>query len=313
MEDRLVAGDYAGLAVMCATLRLYRELEDGHRNRRAVFTDHVLTRLSRYNRVILLRDGLQGGDTRVLQEVLAFVALIPTAALDGVVHLLGKLREGPGYRALRDHLEARAADLTPFWQGRLASAPTVAQIEAVRRLAASGNPQALQTLRQTLGHENPTLRREALLALRGTWDEELAGRIAEYLAGSEAGPRLAALEFAMAARAPEMFEPLQALLEQADFARREAGEQALSVAALVRSDPERGLAWAHERLSSRGLFGGRRTRALQVAVGVGLARCGLPDALELALAWVAEQPEDDPARVAVEEALTEVGRGGGHA
>ena len=301
LEDLMAAQDLSGLAAAVSVLRAHCLVRDATRDVRQAFVAEALAPLARYHRLILLRPALLDGRREDLDRLMGFFELLPRTELEGLVGFLTKLGEGPATRPLRELLERRGADMTAFHVTRLKSENVLVVLESLRAL--TGNAKADAVVRAQLDNRNPSVRRQALLAMKGRWSTEVMTDALRFLQSDEVGMRLAALEVAAAARDPEMVEPLRTIAERPDFARRDADERRHHVSALLACDPAAALPWARAQLARRNLFARRQAQALQEGVVLALLEHDDPDALQALAEWVSGEPTSSPLRQQVEPVL----------
>lgn len=303
LEDVLAANDLDTLSAIVDALRAHCQVRDETRDARQAFVADVLGPLARYHRLILLRPALTAGRREDLDKLMSFFDLLPRTELDGLVSFLVKLGDGPAARPLRELLERRGADLTPYHVARLKSENVLVVLEALRLLAASWTPKAEEAVRALLDNRNPSVRRQAMLAFKGRWDTQVFTDALRFLQADEVSLRLAALEVIAAARDPEMAEPLQTVAERPDFAKRDLDERRRHLSALVACDAERAVPWLAAQLPRRNLFARRHSQALHEAAVLALLDHDRPDTRQALSAWLSTEPANSPLRLEVEPVL----------
>ena len=303
LEERMAEVDLDGLAAAVEALRAHCRVTDGTREVRQAFVSDALAPLARYHRLILLRPVLTDGTRDGFDKLVGFFELLPRSELDGLVGFLAKLGDGPAARPLRELLERRGADLTPFHLARLHSENVLVVLEALRLLAGSTNPKVEEAVRGLLDNRNPSVRRQALLSLKGRWSTEVFTDVLRFLQADEVGLRLAALEVAAAARDPEMAEPLRTIAERPDFARRDADERRQHLSTLLACDREGAVPWLRGQLSRRGLFARRQAQALHEGAVLALLDHDGPDTRQVLAEWLSGEPASSALRQQVEPVL----------
>ncbi|MBW2731190.1 MAG: HEAT repeat domain-containing protein [Deltaproteobacteria bacterium] len=106
-------------------------------------------------------------ETFDLSQLEVFFRLLPPEVNRELVGLLRHAASSPGRRALVKLLQARGADLTPFFVQQLSSAETAVVLGAMRALSASEAPGALAALRRAIGHEDWRVNVTAIEGLKG--------------------------------------------------------------------------------------------------------------------------------------------------
>jgi hypothetical protein len=304
LEDVMAANDLDTLAACMDALRGHCRISDARHDARRAFVDEILGPLARYHRLILLRPALAEGRRDDLERLMSFFELLPRSELEGLVSFLSKLNDGPAARPLRELLERRGADLTPYHVGRLKSENVLVVLDSLRIIAGSANPQAQSALMGLLDNRNPSVRRQAMLALKGRWSTEVFTQALRFLQAGEVGLRLAALEVIAAARDPEMAEPLRTIAERPDFAKCDADERHQHLSALLACDRAATVAWLKTQLSRRNLFGRRQSQALIEGGVLALLDHDGPDTRQILAEWVSGEPASSALRQRVEPILT---------
>ena len=303
LEDLMAEVDLDRLAAAVSTLRAHASVRDATREVRAAFVAEALAPLARYHRLILLRPVLMEGKREDLDKLLPFFEILPRSELEGLVSFLVKLGDGPAARPLRELLEQRGADMTPFHVGRLKSENVLVVLDSLRALASNSSPKAVEAVRGLLDNRNPSVRRQALLTLKGRWNDEVCGEALRFLNGDEVGMRLAALEVIAASHDPGMVEPLLALADRPDFARRDTDERRQHLSALLACDRRAVLPWIKAQIGRRSLFGRRQAQALQEGAVLALLDHDAPETRQVLIDWLAGESASSPLRQQVEPVL----------
>jgi len=302
-EDVMAANDLETLSALVDALRAHSLVRDDTRAARQAFVADVLGPLARYHRLLLLRPALTEGRRDDLDRLMAFFELLPRSELDGLVSFLVKLGDGPAARPLRELLERRGADLTPYHVARLKSENVLVVLEALRLLSASWSPKAEEAARGLLDNRNPSVRRQAMLAFKGRWSTRVFTDALRFLQADEVSLRLAALEVIASSRDSEMAEPLTTIAERPDFGRRDLDERRRHLSALLACDPATAIPWCASQLARRNLFARRHTGALAEAAVLALLDHDSDEARRILVEWLPSEPANSPLRLEVEPVL----------
>lgn len=305
IEEILIRGDFDELHATTEVFATIPMGPDASSRRLLEYRDHVFGRLAALPRLILMKEPLESGDEAMISHALAFIGMIPKHELPQAVELLLKLEEGVGARSLSNLLEAMGVDLTPFLKDRLHSSNMIAVLEALKKIASIKTDAAQSAIRGLLRHRNVSVRREALLALRHSWDTDLFKATLVFLQEEEAPLRTAALEVAIHARDDALAEPLETLAERSDFAKKSQEERVLHVSALYASDPERALSFATRYAQVRNPFMRKRGRVMQETALLGLIHTRHDEALHFVKEWMAAESPSTPAYVTIEASFNQ--------
>lgn len=305
LEDLLFAGDLDSLAQVCHVFREHALVRDDRREARRAFLRKVFTGAARYHRLILLRPILLEGRKKDMDRLMSFFELIPRQDLDGVGHLLAKMGETPAAHDLRAFLERSGADLTAYHVSRLRHENVLVTLDALKSLANTWTEGAEDAIRGMLDNRNPSVRRQAMLSLKGRWNEHIFAAVLRVLQSDEVQLRLAALEVAAAAHDPDLAAPLATIADNPEFSRRDADERRQHVITMVRCDPAQGLAWTDRQLGRRGLLSRKRTAPLQEASVLALSALDTPEARARLEAWISAEPVGNPLRALAVRTLSE--------
>jgi hypothetical protein len=158
-------------------------------------------------------------------------------------------------------------------------------------------------VRGLLDNRNPSVRRQALLSLKGRWSTQVFTDALRFLQADEVGMRLAALEVIAAGHDPEMREPLCTVVDRPEFARRDPDERRRHLSALLACDRAGAVAWLQARMLRRNLFARRQQQALVEAAVPTLLEHDGPDTRQILAEWVSAEPPGSPLRQQVEAVL----------
>lgn len=303
LEEALAAGDLDLLASAVTALRSHAQVRDATRASRQAFVGEVLAPLARYHRLILLRPVLVEGRPENLEKLMGFFDLLPRSELDALVSFLSKLGDGPAVKPLRELLERRGADLSPYYVARLKSENVLVVLESLRTLSASRGAGVDEAVRGLLDNRNPSVRRQALLSLKGRWSTQIFTDALRFLQSDEVGMRLAALDVIAAGHDPEMHAPLCTVVDRPEFVRRDSDERRQHLSALLACDRAGAVAWLQARMLRRNLFARRQQQALVEAAVPTLLEHDGPDTRQILAEWVSAEPPGSPLRQQVEAVL----------
>lgn len=306
VEEILLDQDLERLGAFCSVVERWARVQDDEQRqeRRRAFVDALFSTLARYHRLILLREVVADASPDALAQVLRFFALIPSGELDGVVHLLTKLEEGSeAQQRLLGFLVEAGANMVAFYKQRLGQDNILVVLDALQQLSAIEGEDALVAIRGMLTSPNASIRRQAMLALKGHWSTEIFVEVLRFLQFPDVGPRLAALDVARASRDADLFEPLETITERKDFAKRDSDERRQHMSAMFACDPPRGLAYLRQKLLKRSPFAGKRGKALQEGALLAVLDLEGAESEEMLELWLSREPAKSPLRQRVVRVL----------
>ncbi|NOY24639.1 MAG: hypothetical protein GXP62_02095 [Oligoflexia bacterium] len=200
------------------------------------------------------------GHTRFMP---AFTHLVEPAR-DGLLALLTALSAGDAEVALRELLNASGMDLTPIFARRLAGSDTDDVLVAIQSLGRIATPAAIHALCDALQSTLGVVRKAALQAMAGAYDETARVALGRALRDPDKDNRLLALEILRNSGDPRVGWLLLAALQHQNFRERPADEQQALVKALAAFDHPRTTGWFADLLTHRTAMSHRNEIPLQL-------------------------------------------------
>lgn len=212
------------------------------------------------------------------QPLLPPLEALATHARDGLLALIDALPPGDTTARLQAALGDAGVDLTPMYVRRLRSEDEAEVIAAVHALGKARTPESRKGLVQALGSSLGTVRRAALEAMRGNYDDSARVALGHALRDPDKANRVLALDILASSGDTRVAWLLLSAAEHADFGDRSPDEQQAVIRALAGIQDARTLAFFDNLLSRRSAIGGAELIPLQLVAVEALADLGTPEA-----------------------------------
>jgi len=208
----------------------------------------------------------------------AVLGLVPQGR-DGLLALLDALDEPALAGQIQRALAGAGVDLTPLFARRLHSDDTDEVIAAVQALGQIGGPEAVRALVLALESSLGVVRKAALAAMRGHYDETARVALGHALRDPDPDNRLVALDILSSSGDPRVTWLLLSGAEHADFETHDLEEQHAILDGLARVRDPRTIDYFDGLLAKHTALGGGNLVPLQLQAVEALVGIGTQQAL----------------------------------
>jgi len=214
-------------------------------------------------------------NTERLAPILQALALADNQA---IVALLEHLDSPEAKAALQEVLNQAQVDLTPFFEGHLASEDEKQIVAGIEALGRIGTPSAIKAVVTSLGHILSTVRHAALLALHDKYQPESRIAIGRVLKDPSPENRMLAIELLASSGDSRVAWLLLSAIQEPAFLQKGAQEQEALFTALASFKDARTLDFFKGVLQSGGLMKNKALVDRQLQAARALAQMGTAEA-----------------------------------
>ncbi len=195
-----------------------------------------------------------------------------------LVAMLNACTDETAAAQLRQRLQAAGVDMVDHYAHLLEGGSESDLLEAVSALSTSRGPRAAVALGKALPSQSESVRRAALVALRGRYDDELRQPLGRALRDPVREHRLMAVEILAQAQDPRVVASFLSAVQESVFLERDEGEQGAFFGAIALFRDPRTLSYFEHVLSERNLTRKKSSLSRQLLAVRALSAMGTPQA-----------------------------------